>query len=121
MRKKNFAFALDNLFWFIVYLLPIFAYLIHLSTVGNVSTFYDFFTSNILLVDVNNVFISSITGIFGTGGVLPLFDTSSPSAMGVVVYLSYFVLTYFVHFCVDVLMLLPRLLMNCMDKFGGVC
>lgn len=122
MRKRNISYFLDNFFWFILYLLPVICYFaLVLSNNYNsaLPSFVEYLLDNFMSVNVSNVFISSISGIFGTGGVLPLFNTSSASAMPVLVYLSYFVTVYFIHFCVDVLMLLPRMLMHLMDKFGG--
>lgn len=122
LRKRNFAFAIDNIFWLVIYLLPILCYLVYLGNASSVDlTFYTFFNDNILALLPDNVFVTSIFGIFGTGGVLPFFNTSSPDVLGVVYFLSYFVLCYFIHFCVDILMLLPRMLMHAMDKFGGGC
>ena len=117
MRKKNFAFALDNLFWFFVYLLPVIGWLLSLFKFDTPVVFSSFMQEFIVAIDVNNIFISSINGIFGTGGILPLFDTSVNA--GIIYFLSYFVTVYFIHIAVDLLMLLPRMLMHAMDKLGG--
>lgn len=123
MRKRNFAFCLDNLFWWIVYLLPVFAWLIYLSSLqyqgASVLSFGDFMCSNLFWPVENNIFLTTIQSIFGSDGILPLFDYGMLELDGVLYYLSYFVTVYFVHLCIDVIMLLPRLVMRAMDKLGG--
>lgn len=126
MRKRNFSFALDNLLWWIIYLLPIFGYLITLSSgilVDNGSYIYplsfgEFLNSvNFVQILSGNIIHSTLLSIFGSNGIVPIFFDGSSFLL----YFSYFVGVYFIHLCVDVIMLLPRLVMHAMDKFGGEC
>lgn len=120
MRKKTISFGLDNIFWYIVYLLPILCYLIYLSTGSSVVSLAVFMTDNLgLSVVADNVFLTTISSIFGSNGIVPLLDTTTGTS--ILYFLTYFVACYFVHFCVDILMLLPRMLMHAMDKFTGGC
>lgn len=124
MRKKTISFGLDNIFWYIVYLLPIICFLVYIGTLGgnlsNLPTFYDFISSHLgLPIVLDNVFVTTVASIFGSNGIVPLLDTSV--TYGIIAYLCYFVACYFVHFVVDILMLLPRMLMHAMDKFAGGC
>lgn len=120
MRKKTISFGLDNILWYMVYLLPILCFLVYLS-VSSAPIAFETFMTDILgfSMVLDNPFISTVSAVFGSNGILPLFDTSS--SLGIILYLSYFVGAYFVHFLVDITMLLPRMLMKALDKLGGDC
>lgn len=119
MRKKTISFGLDNIFWYLVYLLPLLCYLVFLGAGGS-APFYDFMSNTIgLHIVTDNIFITTVSSIFGSDGIVPLLDTSS--SLSILAFLSYFVACYFIHFCVDILMLLPRMLMRSMDKLSGGC
>ena len=117
MRKRNFSFALDNLLWWFVYLLPVFAWLISLIAARDIIPFNTFITDNVsFLVAPDNLIVSTLWSVFGSDGVVPLIGNADS---GILLFAGYFVTVYLIHLCVDVLMLLPRLVMHGMDKLGG--
>lgn len=117
MRKRNFSFALDNLLWWFVYLLPIFGWLFSLILAQEVIPFTTFITDTFSFsLAADNIITSTIWSIFGTDGILPLLGNVDS---GFLIYIGYFVTTYLIHLAIDVLMLLPRMVMHAMDKLGG--
>lgn len=103
MRKKTIKCLFDNVFWYVVYLLPIGLMLIYWAKTGAVSL-SGAMTSAGLGVLVQNPIFDALNGIFGTGGVMPLF--SSPD---IIMFVSYFASCFLLHLFVDVILLLPRL------------
>ena len=117
MRKRNFSFALDNLLWWFVYLLPVFGWLISLIAARDIVPFNAFLSENLsFVITSDNVIVTTLSSIFGADGVLPLIANSDSS---ILIFAAYFLTTYLIHLCIDVLMLLPRMVMHAMDKLGG--
>ena len=117
MRKRNFAFALDNLLWWFIYLLPVFAWLISLIAARDIVPFNTFVANNLsFALSADNVIVSTLYSVFGADGVLPLISNADN---GLLLFVAYFITAYFIHLSVDVLMLLPRIVMYGMDKLGG--
>ena len=117
MRKRNFAFALDNLLWWFIYLLPVFGWLISLIAARDIVPFNTFMSENLsFVVSSENIIVSILFSVFGADGVLPLIANSDSI---IFLFAGYFVTAYFIHLSVDVLMLLPRIVMHGLDKLGG--
>lgn len=119
MRKRNFSFALDNLLWWIVYLLPVFGWLFSLMFSETAIPFNTFILDIFSLqISSDNVLLNSFWSIFGSNGVFPLISNQDN---GFMLFVCYFLSAYFIHIAVDLLMLLPRMVMHGMDKLGGEC
>lgn len=110
MRTKTLEHNLDRIFWFIVLLLPLVAYLIinrwQLITFGELLQQYNILTTNVVYDVLSN--------IFGSTGELPFFDTSSTNS--VLIYMSYMVTIELLHIVVDVILFLPRIAVTLLDK-----
>lgn len=111
MRKRNFLYYVDTIFWWSFYALPIIVLIIgshrHFdSVVADSNTFWGFFD-----VLQSGVIFTALTGLFGTGGVLPLFDTNS------VVFLcaTWFLSAILIHIVVDIIAFVPRLFHTFID------
>ena len=109
MRKKTLSNIADELFWFIVAILPIlfytgqFLYYKFDDPSVVIPSFYQFLSQFGVLTD--SVIYTVMSDIFGNGGAFPLFDADS----SILLYLSYFIIVMIVHVAVDVLLFIPRL------------
>ena len=116
MRKKTVNHLADTIFWYLLYFLPVITYLIYIMCIGgtdvNIINFADFFSSIGLGIVESNVIVSTLSSIFGSSGVLPLFNTSVPF-----IIFGWFIGMYIIHLAVDFLLFLPRLCHKYMDKF----
>ena len=104
MRKKTLNEFFDNIFWYGVYLLPIFCMLLVTLQTGSFVSLSTALTSCGLSLLANNPILSVIGQIFGSTGVLPLFN--SPD---VLIFVSYFISTFILHLLVDFVLFIPRL------------
>lgn len=100
MRKKTIKYGLDEVMWTFIYMFPILSYAI-LCIHQNPGAFGDFMENFGLIT--NNVIASSILDIFGTDGVLPVFDDT-----GYILFFAYFVQVFMLHLVVDFLLFIPR-------------
>lgn len=116
MRKRTISNLADTIFWYLVYLLPVIGYLFYLIAEPSSGTilvsFESFFTNIGLGLVSDNVVVSTLKDIFGTGGVLPLFTTDTPF-----IIFGWFVCTFITHLAVDSLLFIPRLAHKWMNKF----
>lgn len=108
MRKRTINHLADTIFWYILYFLPVIAYLLFLfiepgssPTIVNIESF---FGSMGLSFVTDNIIVNTLTGIFGPNGVLPLFQDGS-----VILILAYYVSVFIMHLAVDFLLFIPRL------------
>lgn len=106
MTKKKIAYFSDLAFWYIVYLLPIFALLVSSINSAEIINFADMFTVHgYNVLTENNIVYTSLVALFGDGGVLPLFGSDS----GVIMFGTWFVCCTLLHLAVDFLLFIPRL------------
>ena len=113
MRKKTLNCLFDNILWYLVYLLPLIAFGILL--IGNSSMTLSSAMSSVGLgILTDNVVFTALNGIFGSGGVLPLFISTD-----ILLYFSYFICCWLCHIAVDVLLFLVRWAHSLMSSFGG--
>ena len=109
--KNRFSYKLDKLFWWIVTLFPIFAYLFFLITasLNEVSadvTFSDFLNQRLgIFFSMNTTVSNAFYEVFGPKGILPMFSSNS----GLIQLFSYFVSIEIVHVLFDILVFIPRL------------
>lgn len=112
MKKCSITDVLDNMFWYIIYLLPIIMYVFNICGHGDGSvSLLEYFNSNFSMV--TNVISDTITSIFGTEGVLPLFSSGG----FIIDYLTYFIACMLIHLAVDFLLFIPRLAHKWLDGF----
>lgn len=114
MRKRNINCIFDNIMWYLIYLLPIFAFLFVLIRTGTLMPLSDCMSTFGLDILTNNFVYTALSGLFGSSGVVPLF--TSPDLL---LYLSYFICVYLAHLAVDVLLFIPRYSHKLMSAFGG--
>lgn len=113
MRKKTIKSLFDNVFWYMVYMLPLFLMIIYWAKTGAISL-SGAMTSAGLNVLTNNPIYTALNDIFGTGGTLPLF--SSPD---IIAFATYFISAFILHLFVDFILFIPRLCYKWMNCFGG--
>lgn len=112
MRKKTISCLVDEIFWAIIYLLPL-AFMLGVSV--KTGTFVDFSTAmssvglNIL---VDNPIYTTINDLIGANGVVPML------ADGIICYFAYFVTCWIAHIIVDILLWLPRFCHKLLSKAG---
>lgn len=115
MRKRNIAYLFDNLMWFIIYLLPIFAYLFALKVDSSLD-FASFLTSNFMSFNLGNSLFANFSDIFHLSYFFDMLDYGST---GFECYIFYFIVANFMHLVVDILLFLPRVCHNLISRFGG--
>lgn len=115
MRKKTVKCLCDNIFWYLIYLLPLIIFAIYSFQNGTFVPLTDCMSAIHLDIFSNNVIFTSLQSLFGTSGIMPLFNNAD-----ILAYLSYFVSVFIVHLAVDFLLFIPRFAMSLLDKFGGV-
>lgn len=116
MRKRTFNHLFDNIFWYIIYALPLLAYLLYLfaepASGTSIVSFSAFFDSVGIGFVSDNVIVSSLKELFGVGGIMPLFSTDTPF-----IIFGWFICTFIGHLAVDFLLFIPRLCHKFFDKF----
>lgn len=108
MRKiKNIS---DYIFWYSLYMLPIILLVLNWCCAGQISFagVFDIVGLNIL---TDNIVFTALTGVFGVGGVFPVFQNTI-----ILEYLTYFIMLVIIHIMVDVLLFIPRFCHKLLDK-----
>ena len=108
MRKKTIKSFFDELFWALVYMLPLFAMLFVLGRTGQFVGLQESMTAIGCDIVTNNVVFDSLNQIFGSNGVMPLLSSD------ILAFLSYFATVYLVHVAIDILLFIPRYAHNLM-------
>lgn len=104
----------DNLMWYLIYLMPLILLGIYSCKTGitDLSTIMHMAGLDIV---ADNVVLTTITAVFGTGGVLPIFQQPS-----LLIYLSYFICVNLIHLIVDILLWIVRACHRLVNHgFGG--
>lgn len=116
MRKRTVNHLADTLFWYLLYLFPVLAYLVYYTADGyTAATFATFMSNNLGFVfDSSNVVFNTIQDLFSSSGVLPLWSAEST---GITLIVTWFVTVFVVHLVVDVILFIPRLC----HKYMGKC
>ena len=116
MRKRTINTFADTVFWYLIYFLPVLVYLLYLIAEPASGTSLISFSSCFDTIGLgfvsDNIVVSSLKDIFGTGGLLPLFSSDTPF-----IIFGWFVCTYITHLAVDFLLFIPRLAHKWMNKF----
>lgn len=118
MRKRTIANIVDSAFWFLVAILPLALYLItclsyKLQSSTDTLTAFLPFMKNLGLMD-SGIIYNSLSDLFGSGGILPLFSAENNA---ILVFFSYFVSVEIVHLAVDFLLFIPRIGHKYMNTF----
>lgn len=109
MRKRTIVNLVDHIFWLAVALMPLLLYALQflayeLTSPSDVlPTFYTYMQD--YGVSTNAITYTVLNDIFGSAGVLPLFQDNSV----VLLFLSYFCTVEIVHLAVDFILFIPRL------------
>lgn len=106
MRKRNVAYLLDKIFWYVVYMLPLLIWLIILIRNGFDTTYtlsMVFETLGLGIV-TDNVILTSLMSIVGVGGVFPIFASNE-----ILIFFTWFIGTLITHLFVDFILFIPRL------------
>ena len=120
MREKTLKKLFDNVFWYALYMLPIFYGVFVVFRTGEVPNINSIFSaiSGLQLFGQNPIMLG-LYNLFGNTVVLPLFANDS----GIFLITGWFASVYLVHLAVDVLLFIPRLAHKWMDslntKLGG--
>lgn len=126
MRKKTIIMIADKLFWFIIMLLPVLAYLLSpigysigggtalTGLSGDPITLPDF-TSYMAQLGINtdNVIYDALNNLFGSAGVIHFFNANSV----ILLYMSYIIFVEILHLFVDFILFIPRLGRKYLDRF----
>ncbi len=120
MRKRTVKTMANTIFWYVLYFMPVISYLLYLFIhPGSTATvmavdFMEFINACGFGALTDNVIYTSLYDVFGTGGLMPFFD--SPVIFTI---MTWFVGVFFIHLFVDFLLLLPRLLQKAFRHVGG--
>ena len=115
MRKKTIKFVADTLFWYLLYFLPVLAFLLYIwNGTGVDLSFSTFLTTIGLDVFVDNVIIDTMVSLFGPQGVLPLFNGNT-----VFIIFGWYISVYLVHLTVDFLLFIPRYAHKLMNDYNA--
>ena len=114
MRKKTIEYFFDNIMWYLIYMLPLFILLFFVVRSGELITFSALFDSLGLSFLNDNLILITLTDMFGSGGILPLFQSND-----ILIYMSYFVCVFIIHLFVDFLVFIPRLAHKWLNRFYG--
>lgn len=104
-KKHN----LNKIFWQIIYMLPIFSYLIAL--IHNQSAIF----MNGYGINDNNIIYTTLYNIFGENGILPIFNNNNV----ILLFFTYFIGMEILHITVDILVMLPRIAQSFNDKINN--
>lgn len=112
MNKNTFHY-ITELGWLLLALMPIIVYFCMASAQpsADMITFVDMMSTKLQFTSANNVIYSTIWGVFGTGGTLPILTE------GLAAYLTYYIIIELAHLVVDVLIFIPRLAQGWISSF----
>lgn len=112
MRKRNFAYYFDKLFWALIVLLPVFILLLSWFRLGTTSvTLTSVLTQ--FGVSQDNVIYTTFVSIFGEGGTAFNLFTGTD----IYLFMTYMVGIEIIHVCVDFLLWLPRVCHKLLHNF----
>lgn len=119
MKKKKVLLTLiDKVFWLLIMLIPVLAYLIMpigysigggSETVTALPTFAQALTQ--FGINDSNIIYGALNDLFGSTGILPLFASDS----ALLLYFTYLVIIELVHLFIDFLVFIPRIAHKFMD------
>lgn len=114
MREKTQKNLFDNLMWYLLYLLPLIIWLLISFRTGEIIALSDAIASMGFNIFTDNQILITLSDIFATTGILPLFVTSD-----IILYMSYFISVFLIHLFVDFILFVPRLAHKWLNKLYG--
>lgn len=114
MRKKTIKNLFENIFWYLIYLLPVIIFIVVSCRTGVLTSLSDTMQSIGLDILTDNIIFTSLASIFGQNGVVPLFANTA-----LLEILTYFISVFLVHMAVDFLLFIPRIAINWFDTLYG--
>lgn len=109
MRSKTFGKILDHLMWFLIYMLPLIAYVVLCSQDGIGMIDFESFMSDFFGPVGNPIF--DVFMQFADGGAFNI-----ASYLGIIYYAVYMVLVTLLHVAFDIVVFIPRLFHDFLDK-----
>ena len=114
MRERTQKNLFDNIFWYLIYLLPLIIWVVVSFRTGNIVSLSNALETMGLKVLENNQILTNLSEIFGSSGVLPLFVSTD-----ILLYISYFICVFLIHLFVDFLLFIPRIAHKWLNKLYG--
>ena len=114
MRERTQKNLFDNIFWYLIYLLPLIIWVVVSFRTGNIVSLSNALETMGLKVLENNQILINLSEIFGSNGVLPLFVSTD-----ILLYISYFICVFLIHLFVDFLLFIPRIAHKWLNKLYG--
>lgn len=114
MRERTQKNLFDNIFWYLIYLLPLIIWVVVSFRTGNIVSLSNALETMGLKVLENNQILTNLSEIFGSNGVLPLFVSTD-----ILLYISYFICVFLIHLFVDFLLFIPRIAHKWLNKLYG--
>lgn len=112
MRKKTVNRFFDTAFWYILYFLPVIAFILVAFRTGELVTLSTAMSTCGLDILLTNPVMTSLNQIFGADGILPFFQNAD-----LINFFTYFISVFICHIFVDFLLFIPRLAHKWMNKF----
>lgn len=114
MREKTQKNLFDNIMWYGLYLLPLLLWLLVSYQTGEFVTLSTAMSSMGLEIFTDNQILTTLSDIFATTGILPLFASAD-----IILYMSYFISVFLIHLFVDFILFIPRLAHKWLNKLYG--
>ena len=111
MRKRTIKCLADTIFWYALYFLPILI-LILMSIHNPITSISSVISTLGLNVLQDNIIFTTLSDIFGSGGVLPFFQSTD-----LILFFTYYICVYLLHLLVDFVIFIPRLAHKWLNHF----
>lgn len=112
MTKKNVLNCIDKIFWLLVALFPLIAYVVLCIHSNEIISLQTLFNSLGLGFNLDSPIYTTLNSIFGVGGgILELVSDT-----GILLYATYFITIELVHFIIDCLLVIIRWSQNLLHK-----
>lgn len=111
MRKRTIKCLADTIFWYALYFLPILILIlmsIH-NPITSISSVISTLGFNVLQ---DNIIFTTLSDIFGSGGVLPFFQSTD-----LIIFFTYYICVYLLHLLVDFVIFIPRIAHKWLNHF----
>ena len=116
MRKRSVNHIADTIFWYAVYMLPLILTIIQSIAIFGGAGYVGWqqlFNDNLTALGCSSgLIVDTLRAIFGTSGVMPLFNVDTLFMFG-----QWFVGSLLLHLCVDFILFIPRIAHKWLDDF----
>lgn len=114
MRQRTQKNLFDNIFWYLIYLLPLIIWVVVSFRTGTIISLSSALETMGLKVLEDNQIIINLSEIFGSVGVFPMF-----ASIDILLYFTYFICVFLMHLFVDFLLFIPRIAHKWLNKLYG--